>query len=100
MPKVKFRLPEKIELNDTFSLCDSAWSILFPEYWIQYRARGSFKNAAKTKILAVQPDGYLLELMEVAPQHGRLVIPVGIKEVVTELQIHLALALTHTIRLN
>lgn len=104
MPRVKFKIPQYIQKDDTFSLCDSAWSIIFPEYWCQYRSKGSFKNASKIKILSVEITDnkmeYLVGLMEVAPQEGRLVIPVGIHQIVDEHKIHLALALSHKIRLR
>jgi hypothetical protein len=76
-------------------LCDSSWSILFPDYWLSYRKTASLINVATFKVVAILPDdSYTLECMDIVPEEGRLMIPVGLKADFKLKEIQAALALS------
>lgn len=73
-----------------FTLCDVSWGLLFPSYWVAYRRTCSYRNVAKLKVISETPWGYELELMEVAPEEGRIVVPVGMRIEATMRDIHIS----------
>jgi hypothetical protein len=95
MAKLKLRLPEVLEPNDTIMLKDAAWAFLFPAQWPEYRLKASKRNVAKVKVISNDGnDKYTLEMMEIAPEEGRLLVPTGMRIQTKIIEIHLAMVST------
>jgi|SRR5579872_2607679 len=101
MVKSKLTLSETFKPNDTFLLRDISWAFLFPRDWFEYRQKASLRNVAKLKVLSDDGEGfYTVEIMEIAPEIGRVVIPTGMLAKVNIHDIHVALMATHKSELD
>jgi hypothetical protein len=76
-------------------LKDIAWAFIFPEEYIEYRLKASKRNVAKMKVVSCDGNSnYTVEMMEIAPEHGRILIPTGMQAETTLHDIHLAIVTT------
>lgn len=96
MSKYKVPLPEHLRPGDRIRLIDSSWSILFPEYWVTYRDKASAVNIATMVVeTALDNDEYVLSVMDIVPEEGRVRLPVGLKTVTNIKIIQMAIALSY-----
>jgi hypothetical protein len=95
MSKRKVTIPDKFNLNETIMLRDISWAFLFPEEWYPYRQKASLRNTAKIKVIRVDDnDEYTVEMMEISPEEGRIVIPTRMTTKTTLKKIQVAIAYT------
>lgn len=96
MTKQRTVLPEKLEQGEKIRLIDSSWNILFPRYWQSYRETASLINIATVYITKVlKKNRYEVGILDIVPDEGRVVLPIGLKVEVDLRQIHLAIALSY-----
>lgn len=72
------------EIGATFTLKDLALGLLFPLYWKKYRTYCSKQNVFKIKILDKVDGINEVVLMEVSPMEGRVVLPNGVSNFITD----------------
>ena len=72
--------PRKLQLGEKIKLRDISWCLLFREYWAIYRRNASRVNIATFKVVDVlDAENITLECMDIVPEDGRLLIPVGMR---------------------
>lgn len=77
-------IPEVLHENETYMFRDLALGMLFPEYWSGYVGKCSKENVFKVLVVYVADDLCNIELMEISPVEGRVILPSGIRNVVNK----------------
>lgn len=91
MNQKKGNLPETIKVNDTYMLRDLALAVLFPSYWAAYIRKCSKENAFKVIVVATYSNEIDIQLMEVSPVVGEVIVPTGIRNKIAKKDLYIAI---------